>query len=252
MKKLLLLISLFCAFLFMGCFETTQEITLNEDGSGTLRNTNDLGTLISLMKEMQADSKEAGKLEDEVMDTTMSLASQVDSIAGLTDEEKEMMKKGTMQIHMNIKENEFLTTMQFPFTSPAEINAFNQLSAKVTAQALKEKINETPVGSMEGTPPMSSFEDYYKSSYSKGLIVKELDKIKYAMADSDQYLAGMKESAAVGVRMTSTYVINLPKPAKKAEGKNIELSADKKKVTVKGSIEDFFTDPAKLEYRIEY
>ena len=48
------------------------------------------------------------------------------------------------------------------------------------------------------------------------------------------------------------YKFNLPKPAKKAEGKNVKLSEDKKKVTITTSAEDFFEDVSKLEFRIEY
>jgi hypothetical protein len=251
MKKLILPLLLAGTLLLGGCFETTEEITLNEDGSGTFSNTNDMSALLGLAKEMNA--KEGEKMGDEVMDTTMDLSSQADSITGLTPEEKEMMKKGSMQVHMNLKENKFITTMKFPFATPAEINAYSQLSAKVTAQALKDKVEESPMGgNFEGAPPVSSFDDYFNSSYSKGLLVKTLNKEKYAAADSDQYLKSMKESVSMGIPMNTTYLINLPRPATKVEGKNVQLSADKKKVTVKVNIDDFFDDPAKLEYRIEY
>lgn len=50
----------------------------------------------------------------------------------------------------------------------------------------------------------------------------------------------------------STLIINLPKPAKKTEGKNVKLSDDKKKVTITSSAEDFFDDAAGLEFKIEY
>ena len=113
-----------CTLLLSGCFETTQEINLNEDGSGTLSNTNDMSALAGLAKQM--GGKEVEKMDNEVIDTTMALSSQVDSIKGLTSEEKELMKRGTMHVNMNLKDDKFITTMMFPFASPAEIKVYNQ------------------------------------------------------------------------------------------------------------------------------
>jgi hypothetical protein len=62
----------------------------------------------------------------------------------------------------------------------------------------------------------------------------------------------LKEAGIMGIPVLTTQVINLPRPAKKAEGKNVKLSDDRKKVTIKSSIDDFYDEPAKMEYRIEY
>ena len=37
-------------------------------------------------------------------------------------------------------------------------------------------------------------------------------------------------------------IFNLPKPAKKAEGKGVKLSDDNKKITIEGTLDDFFED----------
>jgi hypothetical protein len=105
---------------------------------------------------------------------------------------------------------------------------------------------------MEDMPSPTSIEDYFTTSFSKGLLIKTLNKEKYAGVQNDEYLKGMKESAGMGMPMTTTYIINLPRPAKKTEGKNVKLSDDKKKVTIETDIDDFFDDPSKLEFRIEY
>ena len=56
----------------------------------------------------------------------------------------------------------------------------------------------------------------------------------------------------MGSPVTVNYVVNLPKKAKKVEGKAAKLSKDKKKLTVSVTSDDFFNDPSKFEYRIEY
>jgi hypothetical protein len=250
MKRIFLLL-IFCGTLLLaGCFETTQEINLNEDGSGTLSTTNDMSAIIGLVKQM--GSKEADKVGDQVIDTTIALSTQIDSIKNLTSEEKELLKKGTMHVNMNLKDEKFSTNLRFPFKSPSEIKNYNQLTTKVMGQALKEQLGNSSIPGMEDMPSPTSIEDYFTTSFSKGLLIKTLNKEKYAGVQNDEYLKGMKESAGMGMPMTTTYIINLPRPAKKTEGKNVKLSDDKKKVTIETDIDDFFDDPSKLEFRIEY
>jgi hypothetical protein len=56
----------------------------------------------------------------------------------------------------------------------------------------------------------------------------------------------------MGMSMNMKTVINLPKPAKKAEGKGVKLSNDRKKITIEGTLDDFFEDATYFEYEIEY
>ena len=68
----------------------------------------------------------------------------------------------------------------------------------------------------------------------------------------DEFFNSMKESSGMGLAMKANYIINLPRPASKVEGKGITLSEDKKKVTIAVDMDDFFDEPAKFEYLIEY
>lgn len=248
MKKILFLFSLSMSLLLTGCLETTQEITINPDGSGTLSNTNDMSSLMGMIKQMAG--KDAEKIEDQSIDTTISLSSYADSIVDITPEEKLMIKKGTLILNMN--ESTFIIGTKFPFASPSEINAYTELTNKIMYETIKNQLGNSQMSGLEDMPPPTSIEDYFTTSFSKGSLVKTLNKEKYASVGDDEFLKGMKESAAMGLPMTTTYIINLPKPAKKAEGKNLKLSEDKKKVTIVADIDEFFDDPTKLEYKIEY
>lgn len=252
MKKLLITLAAGC-FILTGCLETTQEITLKEDGSGTLSTTSDLGSVLGLARQM-GGGPELDKAGDKAMDTTILLSSQADSIPDLTNEEKELLKKGKMNMKFNLKDDEFKTKLDFPFTNPAEIEIFNKLTSKLLSAALKDQMAESPMaGGMGGEmPPLSSFDDYYKMEFSAGELKKKLDKEKYAAVATDEYFAGLKQASTMGIPVGATYIINLPRPAEKVEGKNIVLSDDKMKVTVKVELEDFLTDPEKLEFKIKY
>jgi hypothetical protein len=250
MKKFLLSLFTITTLFLAGCLETTQEITLNEDGSGTVSNKSDMGALIGLVKQMGGGA-ELEKAPQQELDSVISLAKNVDSISGLSPAEKEIARKGTVHINANLKEEKFTTNLSFPFTSPSQISDLNKLTNKIMGSIMKDKMAEgAPMA--DQMPETSSFDDYYKVEFSNGELTKKVNKDKFEMAATDEYLKGMKEAAAMGLVMKATYVINLPRPASKAEGKNVKLSEDKKKVTVSASIDEFFDDPAALEFKIKY
>lgn len=248
MKKLLLFVAAGC-FVLTGCLETTQEITLKEDGSGMMSTTSDMGSILGLAKQM-GGAEELEKAGDQKMDTMIALGSQADSIPDLTTEEKALLKKGSMNMKMNLKENEFKTRLDFPFSNPGEIEIFNRLTGKLLGAAIKDQMAGAPMGGE--MPPMSSFDDYYKLEFSNGELKKKLNKDKYSSVSTDEYLNGLKQATSMGIPVGATYIINLPRPAEKVEGKNVNLSDDKMKVTVKVGLDDFFDDPEKLEFKIKY
>ncbi len=251
MRKFILSFFTACTIFLTGCLETTQEITLNDDGSGIISNSNDMSALIGLAKQMGGGG-DIEKLPQGVIDSIVSMEKVADSIPNLTLEERELVRKGTLRINMDLKNDKFLTRLSFPFSSPSQIEAINKLSGKVMAENMKEQMSErSPMGS-EQMPEPSSFDDYYKAEFSDGELAKKINKEKYAGAESDEYLNGIKQAASMGLVMKATYVINLPRPATKAEGKNVKLSDDKKKVTISADIDDFFADPSALEFKIKY
>ncbi len=124
MKKLLFPVILLTAIILTGCYESTQEITLNEDGTGTVSNTNDMSALISMAKQMGGAEK-MGEAGDQKIDSTFALGKEADSIPGLSLEEKEMARKGTANITLNLKDEKFITKLNFPFSNPSEIGTLN-------------------------------------------------------------------------------------------------------------------------------
>ncbi len=247
MKKIVVSLFAGCAILLTSCFDTVQEITLNDDGSGVYVNTNDMSKAITIAKNMGAADK-----MPQVIDTSFSFASTADSIADLSFGDKELLKKGTMHIKLNKDDEQLITTMNFPFTSLDEIQKFNHLSGKMAMVTMKSRMPaDMPMGSQQ-MPEPSSFDDYYTLEFSKGELKKKLNKEKYAGVDKDDFLNGLKQAGAMGIPVTSTYIINLPRPAEKAEGKNVKLSENKMKVTVTSTMDDFYDNPEKLEFKIKY
>ena len=249
MKKLVYSL-LAASLLLTGCLETTQEVTINNDGSGQFSTSSDMSNMLTMAKQM-GGGDQMKEVENMVKDTTMSLAQGADSIPNLTPEEKEIVRTGNLHVNMNFPESRFITTMQFPFKSADQLPGIVKVSGKAMAETMKESMGGgSPMGG--DMPEASSIDDYYNTSYSDGEIKRTLNKEKFAGAESDEYLQGMKQAAGMGLVMKATYVFNLPRPVKESEGKALTVSADKMKVTITGTIEDFFASPELLEFRIKY
>ena len=98
----------------------------------------------------------------------------------------------------------------------------------------------------------SSVNDYYITEYQNGKLSRKVNKAKLANLENDKGMSSLKEMSGMGVNPNMKTVIKLPKPAKKAEGKGIKLSDDKKTITIESTMDDFFEDASLLEYEIEY
>jgi len=148
-----------------------------------------------------------------------------------------------------------LTKLEFPFTSTSQISVLDQLSARVMEQAMKKQMDGDN-GNAPAIPtdelPKANMDDYFTITYSKGVIEKKHIPEKYAKVEEDKGMQSLKEMSGEGMPMNTTLIYNLPKPAKKVTGKNVKLSEDKKKITIVNSVDDFFDDVSKLEFRIEY
>ncbi|MBL7740139.1 MAG: hypothetical protein JNK14_13055 [Chitinophagaceae bacterium] len=250
MKKTVLLFSLLFSLVLAGCFETTDELTLNKDGSGVLTSTNDMSMIISMAKSM-GGSDAMG--DEKPTDTTVSLDKMADSLTSLTAEEKELVKKGKLGLTLNMADEKMITRLEIPFSKPEQVDKIKGISSKITNYFLGKNMGDNmPPGLGDKMPSSDPVGDYYITSYSPGVIEKKLNKEKYAGLESDEIMKGVKEVADNGLPMSNTIVINLPSPAKSVTGKKITLSEDKKKVTIKSSAEDFFGNATDLEFRIEY
>jgi hypothetical protein len=251
MKRYISLFIMTCCILLVGCFETTQEVTINKNGSGIFTNTTDLGNLIGLLKQMGGN--EADKMQN--TDTTISLTGVADSIAGLTAEQRRIVNKGKMKLTLNMQDEKLLVKLDFPFEKLSDIELLKEILPKLSVSALKKLPggDQMPAGTGDAeSSKIKTFDNFFDDTISKDLISRTLNKAKYATAADDEFMKSLQQMSGMGSPVKVNYIINLPKRAKKVEGKAVKLSGDKKKVTVSVTGDDFFNDPSKFEYRIEY
>ncbi len=233
--------------------ETTKEIIINADGTGEYSTSLDMSPLIGLAK--MSGEEGFDEMENKKVDTSMSVKTIIDSINGLSAEDKALAGKGNLRLQMDLENEVFKTRMSFPFSNVSELARLDKISGKTSTNALmtamsagKEKMGDMgDMGMPEGT-----IDDYFVMNFTSNSISKKLIAEKYAKVDEDEGMQAMSEMAGQGMTTTNTIVIKLPRPVKKAEGKGIAVSEDKMTVTIKESAEDFLADGKSFEFLIEY
>ena len=266
MKKISWIAGLFMLVAFSGCFDTVDEFTIAENGSGTFVNSLDMGKVLGLAKTMGGGNDEMKEFEKMKVDTVVNLKDIKDSLKKLNDAEKKVAATGTLRIQIDGKEDKLNFTFTFPFSNTSEIAPIQRVLKKAKEDVLDEIMtnlmgkgsnkNEELLGKGEDDGQSedmgANLDQYYTNVYEKGRFSRKLNKEKYANISDDKALKSMQEMAQMGMSISMKTVINLPKPAKKAEGKGVKLSDDKKKITMEGTLDDFFEDGSYFEYNIEY
>lgn len=255
---------------FSGCFDTVDELTIAENGSGTFVNSLDMGKMLALINTMGGGDIEGEmkKFKELKVDTIVNLKDIKDSLKKLSDAEKKIAATGTLRILVDAKEDKFNFTFTFPFSKTSEIAPIQNILKKAKTDVI-ENIMSTVTGEegkkknglfdtdedntdMQPDEMGANLDQYYTTVYEKSKFTRKLNKEKYATVSDDKMLKSLQEMAQMGMSVNMKTIINLPKPAKKAEGKGVKLSEDKKKITMEGTLDDFFEDGSYFEYNIEF
>jgi hypothetical protein len=270
MKKISGLLFIAALLILSGCFDTVQESTINDDGSGVFVSTMDMGKLLGMIKMVAGEKEEMKDMDKMKKDTTIYLKNIKDSIKNLSDAEKKLMDKGSLKVIMNMPDEIFSMAFTFPYSQPADLATINSLLKKTRQNVMTDQMDNfmgsdkrgaDDKNAIEGNPILGDLktdsnstevDDYYKYKYEKGKISKKLNKEMYANVENDKSLTSLKEMSQMGMSSTMKTIINLPKAAKKAEGKGVKLSNDRKKITIEGTLDDFFEDASFFEYEIEF
>ena len=90
MKKINWFIGFIFLFVLAGCFDTVEEITVNDNGSGIYTNTLDMGKIMGMLKTFGGDNDKMKDIDKMKMDTIVNLKDVKDSVENLTEAEKKI------------------------------------------------------------------------------------------------------------------------------------------------------------------
>jgi hypothetical protein len=258
MRKIASFIIGLTALVLTGCLDTVEEITIAQDGSGVYKSTLDMSGMFDMIEMMAAMDTSANsqlkKLSDKDIDSVVHMRGIADSATHLTGEQKKLFYDATMSITMKQKEKIFKMGMNYPFKKLEDVQKIMELNEEGKGVGLfgKGEKNNAALPGAEEKADVPSLGKYYDMTVKNGLIERKINNQKLEALKNDDKLKDLKGAGDMMGTVSFKTVIHLPKAAAKAEGEKLELSADKKTVTIRSSLMDIFENPGSLNFRIEY
>ena len=264
MKKNYFLIATFTSILFASCFEAEEKTVINKDNSGTYSVTMDIS---GMMRQMQAITGKSATDEMGVAksDSVIYFKSFTDTSTVLTAEEKEMLRDGSLGIHVDIENDDMKFVISIPFKNVNELPKLKQQLAaamdkiKITDKLMNDSASDELSGMMQQKGPdasmaMNPIEGAYSLSIDDKMISNKLVDSSFVdrLLSGNSNLQAMKQMAPLfgELKYKTTYV--LPVEIKNYKGSNAELSSDRKTISFTSGLADLFDKPAVLEYQVTY
>lgn len=256
MKKYLLAPLLLLSLVLTSCIDIVEEINLTASGAGNYTTKVNMSGMFEMMEGIAAmdtsqRSNELSKLTEQKLDSSFSFKSFTDTSTKLTAAQKKFFSEGTVRMQMNGKEKQFFVTVNFPFQNVQDIKMIGKGTGGTGGLDLLGKAaggSGLGAGAEQNLPTM----DVFDLNFGAGLLERKVNKAKLEEARSSGQFKEAEKAVEMLSQMKMTTIIHLPKPAKKASGDALQLSADKMTVTISTNFADLVNNPAVLAYRVEY
>ena len=110
-----LLVALFsaCIILLSSCLDTEEKIVINKDNSGVYSLTIDMSRFLKMMN--QSAKNDSNTKKPQQKDSTIYFKSFVDTSTRLSEQEKEMLKDGSVHVKVDEPANEMKFVFNLPF-----------------------------------------------------------------------------------------------------------------------------------------
>jgi len=258
MKKLKLILAATCMFLLAGCFEINENIDMKQDGSGVYSVHTDMSQILQAMQSYLGKDEMDKQMPPKNIDTTVMMKTLLDTAKNITEENKRLMKDGSVHLLLNMEKKEFSYDITIPFKSQSDLqklyNSMNNQSLGFTQlfKGMGGKQDSVSSGTDNSMPDMNQFNAIYDFESRDGLLSRKLNQEKWkALQQTTQY-AQMKDAGNMGISIPYTLTIVTPKPIKKIDNQLAKIFPDRKKVIIQYNLVEIFDHPEKFEYTIVY
>ncbi len=254
MKKIKLIVAVFVAMCFTACLEITEEITLHADGSGEMNVTTDMSKMVELLKGFAGEEDLQKEEMKKAVDTTIWLRDALDSAENIGPEERRLLQNGKLRMQMNFDSNLLKMYIQNPFTNISDANKLNTVINQngVMERAMKGMNQADEQQSAAPGTGIDKIGSIYDILFTKDGYSRTLNKAKYDSLMADPKLEEMKGMMAMMDEAHYTLRLKLPRAAKTVSNSRAVLSADKKEVTLTGSMTEMLDKPEILEIKVAY
>ncbi len=253
MRKVACIFLLSICLVFYSCISTDSETTIHADGSGTVITKIDLSAMMKMF--FALDTSQNTEAEKNI-DSTIYLRDFIAQAeqkkgAAFTKDERELFQNSFMNIKIDFKEQTMLAVITSKFSGMNQLALTASLNKDAMELSNTLPPQDTSQGDMGNT--LANAVSGMKLTAAEGLIDYSYQGASVTASIEDSSEMQMTEQMYALGEMPVKITYNLPRAVKNitAKGK-VEISADKKKITISYNMLDGMKDPAIQSYHIEF
>ncbi|MFA6277468.1 MAG: hypothetical protein WC622_12000 [Pedobacter sp.] len=254
-NKFLFLLPILCLFL-SSCFEIEETYTINENGTYVVNYNLDMGGIMGLVTKMAPDSVKETSNYKLGRDTVINLSTMPDSLKeNMSAKELEIVNNTNMHMQMKMADGIFKIGFTNTGKSIDNLKYFLSNFGNTIQKAKVGKLINTPGAETSSESTTDKEMPFNNKEFEYIITNKSFErKIK------PEVLAVQKEKnqknydimKTMDIKMTSTIIINLPRPAMSIENSKATLSADKKQFKLELNMLEAINNPETLNFKINY
>ncbi len=241
MKIAKLVWSILVAVLFVAC-NFTEEIYLNEDGSGKLNIGFNGSEMLSMLP---PDSTKAGQVMDSTIVFKDLIKAKKDSIATLSPkEQEELMRLEPFSLRMQMSEAEGLMQIDM-FSEFKEISLMNDaFNAFQSASTVGPTAGSKPMPKQEGENATKVDYTFKKNTFKRTATIVDQELFKQSadsLASAEMFLGGS----------TYTFKYHFPRRIKRTNLEEATFSMDGKTLIYEANFLEMLKDPESIQIEVE-
>jgi len=260
MKKILLL---FIAVITMTSCQITEEITFNEDGSGTYDLAIDMSAMMSMKKAKKKNSENEEirkpKKTDSIMYVRDLLKKYKDSLKNLSDSEKdfmERMKNATIRMQVDEEADKMIMNLSSPFKSVEDLKNISEDFRKIDKlkKAENSTEDENPMGKMfNGMDKANVSYTFSKHKFSRKVTFIENKEEKKADEEAEKTDNKIDKGMADMMKMFGYKIIyHFPRKIKNVSYKDAMLGTDGKTLIIQTTFDKIDKNKKLLEFDVTF
>lgn len=253
MRRLYIFLIFLAVLSLSSCVDVVEHYDFKADGSCKVAYTFDMGRAVSVLMNLMSDSIKATPQFTAVRDTTLNFYSALpDSTQQrMTLDQVNLAKSSNLSVQMNLPKNIMKVSITHQAKDAADLQYYLRNISKIEA-----KSNIKPV---KGDHDLKGFDaqqllggqDYYAYEVTPHKFYRIIDKTKFnAFLKKTQSTFAMAK--AMLIEMPYKVILNFAKPVKKVNNPRAIVSADRKTVILRTSMDEIIKNPSVMNLKIDF
>jgi hypothetical protein len=253
MKKRCYPILFFVLLGLSSCFDVEERYDFKPNGSCNVAYTFDMGSAISVLKNLMPDSVRETPQFSMVKDTSLNFYSALpDSTQQkMSRDEAAMAKSSNLSVKMNLKKNIMKVGINHTAKDAADLQYYLQHLSKISTRSQLKAVTGSGQNAAFDPQQLVAGENYYSYEVTSHKFYRIIDKVKFAAFLKKTHSAFAMAKAML-IQTPYKLVLNFARPIKKINNRNAIVSADRKRVTLITNMDEVIKNPSIMNLKIDF